>query len=83
MTTQLEILQWVTDTLAIECDIYVESPTEQLFGGKYDLDSIALVSFLLAVEEYFDTSMELTEFDREKWATPVLIAEELSRAVAR
>lgn len=80
MTTPLAVLQWVTDTLAQECDIVVSSPDENI---SERFDSMSLVTMIVAIEEKYGLDLGMKEFDRERWSTPIKISEDVFELLAR
>jgi D-alanine--poly(phosphoribitol) ligase subunit 2 len=81
LATELEIRQWLFDTLLVECDIRVSSPDQRLFEDDV-IDSMALVTLIVAIEEKWNVDFGLKDIDREAWATPALIAKDIAHALA-
>jgi D-alanine--poly(phosphoribitol) ligase subunit 2 len=81
LATELEIRQWLIDTLLVECDIRVSSLDQRLFEDDV-IDSMALVTLIVAIEEKWHVDFGLKDIDREAWATPSKIAADIFDALA-
>lgn len=61
-----------------ENDIVKENPDVKIFDEGI-LDSFATVNLLLEFQEQLDIDVMITDFDRDTWATPNMIVNELER----
>jgi D-alanine--poly(phosphoribitol) ligase subunit 2 len=69
----LNILEDITGTGEIRENLDLNLFAEGL------LDSLGAVQLLLDLETYCHTSIPVTEFDRDGWATPRMIIEQVER----
>ncbi|MDJ1155773.1 D-alanine--poly(phosphoribitol) ligase subunit 2 [Macrococcus caseolyticus] len=74
----MEFKQEVLDVIAevAENNIVKENPDVRIFDENI-LDSFATVGLLLALNDRLDMDLTITDFDRDEWATPNMIAEVL------
>lgn len=74
----MEFRQEVLDVIAevAENNIVKENPDVRIFEENI-LDSFATVGLLLALNDRLDMDLTITDFDRDEWATPNMIAEVL------
>lgn len=74
----MEFKQEVLDVIAevAENNIVKENPNVRIFDENI-LDSFATVGLLLALNDRLDMDLTITDFDRDEWATPNMIAEVL------
>lgn len=74
----MEFRQEVLDVIAevAENNIVKENPDVRIFDENI-LDSFATVGLLLALNDRLDMDLTITDFDRDGWATPNMIAEVL------
>ncbi|QPT47751.1 D-alanine--poly(phosphoribitol) ligase subunit 2 [Macrococcoides caseolyticum] len=74
----MEFRQEVLDVIAevAENNIVKENPDVRIFDENI-LDSFATVGLLLALNDRLDMDLTITDFDRDEWATPNMIAEVL------
>ncbi len=74
----MEFKQEVLDVIAevAENNIVKENPDVRIFDENI-LDSFATVGLLLALNDRLDMDLTITDFDRDEWATPSMIAEVL------
>jgi len=74
----MEFKQEVLDVIAevAENNIVKENPDVRIFDENI-LDSFATVGLLLALNDRLDMDLTITDFDRDEWATPYMIAEVL------
>lgn len=74
----MEFKQEVLDVIAevAENNIVKENPDVRIFDENI-LDSFATVGLLLALNDQLDMDLTITDFDRDEWATPNMIAEVL------
>ena len=74
----MEFKQEVLDVIAevAENNIIKENPDVRIFDENI-LDSFATVGLLLALNDQLDMDLTITDFDRDEWATPNMIAEVL------
>ncbi|OIK15616.1 D-alanine--poly(phosphoribitol) ligase subunit 2 [Bacillus sp. MUM 116] len=75
----MEFREQVIELLAEICqdDAVKENPDINLFDSAL-LDSFGTVELLVQVEERFDITVPITEFDRDTWNTPNNIAMQLA-----
>jgi D-alanine--poly(phosphoribitol) ligase subunit 2 len=75
----LEFKNEIITLLAEICqdDVVKENPDIDLFDSGL-LDSFGTVELLVQVEERFDITVPITEFDRDVWNTPNNIAKQLA-----
>nr|QYA33887.1 D-alanine--poly(phosphoribitol) ligase subunit 2 [Macrococcus sp. 19Msa1099]QYA38701.1 D-alanine--poly(phosphoribitol) ligase subunit 2 [Macrococcus caseolyticus]QYA77408.1 D-alanine--poly(phosphoribitol) ligase subunit 2 [Macrococcus caseolyticus] len=74
----MEFKQEVLDVIAdvAENNIVKENPDVRIFDENI-LDSFATVGLLLALNDRLDIDLTITDFDRDEWATPNMIADVL------
>ncbi|MGZ9848552.1 D-alanine--poly(phosphoribitol) ligase subunit 2 [Macrococcus psychrotolerans] len=74
----MEFKQEVLDVIAdvAENNIVKENPDVRIFDENI-LDSFATVGLLLALNDRLDMDLTITDFDRDEWATPNMIADVL------
>lgn len=75
----MEFKNQVIELLAEICqdDVVKEDPNIDLFESGL-LDSFGTVELLVQVEERFEITVPITEFDRDTWNTPNNIAQQLA-----
>lgn len=75
----MELKTQVIELLAEICqdDVVKEDPNIDLFETGL-LDSFGTVELLVQIEERFEITVPITEFDREVWNTPNNIALQLA-----
>lgn len=75
----MEFKDQVIELLAEICqdEVVKEDPNIDLFESGL-LDSFGTVELLVQVEERFEITVPITEFDRETWNTPNHIAQQLA-----
>jgi len=75
----MEFENQVIELLAEICqdDVVKEEPTIDLFDSGL-LDSFGTVELLVQVQERFEITVPITEFDRDTWNTPTKIAKQLA-----
>lgn len=75
----MEFKNQVIELLAEICqdDVVKEDPNIDLFETGL-LDSFGTVELLVQIEERFEITVPITEFDREVWNTPNNIAQQLA-----
>jgi D-alanine--poly(phosphoribitol) ligase subunit 2 len=68
----------VVELLTMICgnDQVAKDPDVLLFETGL-LDSFGVVEFIVGVEEQLGIAISITDFDREEWATPKMIAQKL------
>ncbi|SFJ61606.1 MULTISPECIES: D-alanine--poly(phosphoribitol) ligase subunit DltC [unclassified Bacillus (in: firmicutes)] len=73
-----EFKNQVLDILEEVCenDIVKENPDVQLFEEGI-LDSFGTVSLLVEFQERLNIEVSISDFDRDKWATPNMIIKKL------
>lgn len=69
--TILEILEEICDTEEVKDNLDIQLFKEGL------LDSFGTVSLLVELESRLGIGVNISEFDREEWATPRLIIEKV------
>ncbi|MBB4826326.1 D-alanine--poly(phosphoribitol) ligase subunit 2 [Sporosarcina luteola] len=71
--------QQILDMLVDICedDIILENPDIDLFEEGL-LDSFGTINLLVEIDNRFDISVPITDFDREEWNTPNRIAGKLA-----
>jgi len=74
----MEFKQEVLDVIAdvAENNMVKENPDVRIFDENI-LDSFATVGLLLALNDRLDMDLTITDFDRDEWATPNMIADVL------
>ncbi|MGE7091724.1 D-alanine--poly(phosphoribitol) ligase subunit 2 [Lysinibacillus sp. NPDC048646] len=70
-----QILEMLVDLC--EDDVVLENPDIDLFEEGL-LDSFGTINLLVEIENRFDISVPITDFDREEWNTPNRIAAKLA-----
>ncbi|MGN4127252.1 D-alanine--poly(phosphoribitol) ligase subunit 2 [Lysinibacillus sphaericus] len=60
-----------------EDDVVLENPDMDLFEEGL-LDSFGTINLLVEIENRFDISVPITDFNREEWNTPNRIAAKLA-----
>lgn len=75
----MELKNDVIQLLAEICqdDVVLEDHTIDLFESGL-LDSFGTVELLVQIEERFNITVPITEFDRETWNTPNNIVQQLA-----
>lgn len=70
-----QVLELLVDIC--EDDVILENPDMDLFEEGL-LDSFGTINLLIEIENRFDISVPITDFDREEWNTPNRIAAKLA-----
>ncbi|EON74256.1 D-alanine--poly(phosphoribitol) ligase subunit 2 [Lysinibacillus sphaericus] len=70
-----QILEMLVDLC--EDDVVLENPDMDLFEEGL-LDSFGTINLLVEIENRFDISVPITDFNREEWNTPNRIAAKLA-----
>ncbi|QDQ00039.1 D-alanine--poly(phosphoribitol) ligase subunit 2 [Lysinibacillus fusiformis] len=70
-----QILEMLVDLC--EDDVVLENPDIDLFEEGL-LDSFGTINLLVEIENRFEISVPITDFDREEWNTPNRIAAKLA-----
>ncbi|KAA1042531.1 D-alanine--poly(phosphoribitol) ligase subunit DltC [Macrococcus equipercicus] len=61
-----------------ESDIVKTNPDIRVFDEGI-IDSLATVVLLMNIQERLDIDVTITDFDRETWATPNMIVDEVEK----